>query len=207
MYLVRYYESRSLSDSVFNCVPIVRVPSQTTVFFTVMKPIQYIYQNKDHKTLVRNPRSIPQESPPFGRKATVSRWNLAGKVVIHREWWVWMDRSWNAEFKTGGVGWKAHRRWLKNDQNRHGCLSSHVACKSHLPLSDDKTQAWGHRQLLFLLAWHVHSESAWLMAKKRQAVEGNGDEMRERDIYVYTGCLFVLANGNSWFLQMWLAHI
>ena len=135
--------ARTLSSSVLNYVPTVRVPSQTIVFFTVTKPIQYIYQIEDCKMLVKNHGSIHQESLPFGWKAVNLQWNLTGKVTIHQEWWVWLERSRNAEFENSGDGWKTRQRWHENDQNCHGSMRPRPTCRPHGLLSSVETLgAW-----------------------------------------------------------------
>ena len=54
--------------SISNYVPTIYVSSQTIVFFIVTKPIQYRCQIKDCEEWVKNPRSLPHESPWLARK-------------------------------------------------------------------------------------------------------------------------------------------
>ena len=65
----------------------VRVSYQTTVFFAVTKPIQYICQIEDSEMLLMNSRSLPHESPLLGRKMDVKpridSKSSPKKVVIH----------------------------------------------------------------------------------------------------------------------------
>ena len=116
VYLVHDSESKPLSGSASNCMSTVRVPSQTTLFFTIMKPIQY--QIEYCETLVKNPRSIPHESLLFGQKMTgkpqINNGSSPEKVVTHRKWWVWLERSRSSEFENGQDDLKTRRRWTKN---------------------------------------------------------------------------------------------
>ena len=66
MYLVRDSELGPPSDSVSNYMLTVQVRSQTTIFFIVTKPIQYMYEIKDHEISIAG--SLPHKTPLVGRK-------------------------------------------------------------------------------------------------------------------------------------------
>ena len=87
MYLVCDFERGPSSDSVSNGMLTVRISSQITVFFTIIKPTQYIYQIEDREILVNNLRSLPHESLPVGQKVTrkpqINSGSSWEKVAIH----------------------------------------------------------------------------------------------------------------------------
>ena len=56
-------------------MPTLRALSQTIVFFTVIKLMQYIFQIEDREMPIKNPGSLPHESPLVGQK-------MAGKLQI-----------------------------------------------------------------------------------------------------------------------------
>ena len=118
------------------------------LFANSTKHRQYIYQIEDLEMLINNPGSIPQNSPPFGRKATNLRWNLTGKVAIYREWWVQLESSQDAEFKNGGDGRKMATTAMATRDHAPptGCVARHLELK---------LKAWCHWELLFLLVRRV----------------------------------------------------
>ena len=166
VYLVLDYEPRPPSGSVSNCMPTVRVPSQTIVFFIVTKPIQYIHtKSKIVKRCLRiwdlylkNHRCLAEKLSESHGLTVEVRWKKLRFIGSDGYGWKGLR---NAEFemvemvgKLSGGG----RKMTKNSATpRDHALP--VGCVARC--SAPRLRALGHWRLPFLVVLCVRGGGAW----------------------------------------------
>ena len=178
------------------------------MFFTITKPIQYIYQIEDHETLVKNLRSIPQESRSFGHK-------MAKKPRIYSG--TSPEKLWLAG--NDGYGWKGLRtlslkmvkmarklaeggRKKANNVVAHWDHAPSVGRVARRPAL--KLRALGHLRLSFLLFQCLHGGGVWATAKRERSWMGKMVSRweREREIFWPIGSYHFPVSDWSSFLKL-----